>query len=299
MLSILIPVYNYDVRSFVLELTRQAMATGVSWEIRCYDDGSAGNFRNANRELEQLEGVIYRELPENIGRSAIRNLLARDAAYPYLLFLDCDSFPEYPDFVGRYTTALQPGTLLYGGRSYSPEAPGDPAFQLRWKYGSAREVFRVEQRTALPWQCFQTNNFVVPKSVFLEHPLNETLQGYGHEDTLFGLELMQHNIPVVHLDNPLRHLGLEPAAVFLEKTREGVANLVRLMGTGTDTGSIRLAHTYRTIRKCGLAPIFRHWYCIRKDHLRKNLLSAAPSLRAFDLYKLGELCVMAHQRKGR
>lgn len=299
MVSILIPIYNYDVRAFVLELERQARAAGITHEIRCYDDGSSGHFRNANRELEQLDAVIYKELPANIGRSAIRNLLAREAAYPYLLFLDCDSFPEYPDFIQRYSIALQPDVVLYGGRSYAPEAPENKALLLRWKYGMEREVVAPQQRTAHPWRAFQTNNFVVPKSIYLDHPLNEDLKGYGHEDTLFGLELERHHVPIVHLDNPLRHLGLETASNFLDKTLQGVGNLLFLLQTGTEPHAIKLARMYQKIRRCGLAPAVRFCYRMRAAGIRKNLLSERPSLRNFDWFKLGEMLNIAHQRSGR
>lgn len=299
MLSILIPVYNYDIRPFVLELVRQSRNAGIEFEIRCYDDGSACAFQNLNRELEQMDGVIYKELPNNIGRSAIRNLLARDAAFPFLLFLDCDSFPEYNDFISRYIQSLQPGTLLYGGRTYQSAQPEKKEQYLRWKYGVNREVFSVQQRVHHPYHSFQTNNFVVPKSIFLECPLNETLQGYGHEDTQFGLDLMHHQIPIHHLDNPLRHLGLETTTEFLRKTLEGVKNLEYLISQGSDVSTIKLARIYLRIRKAGLAPLFRFFYAARKKQILRNLNSDEPSLRSFDLFKLGELLSAAHQRKRR
>lgn len=290
MLSILIPVYNYDVRPFVIELARQLRDAHTEAEIRCYDDGSLSVFHNLNRELEQMDQVVYKELPCNIGRSAIRNLLAREAKYPYLLFLDCDSFPEYPDFIKRYLAEIKPSVLLYGGRTYENHPPENTAYYLRWKYGSAREVFSVSARQEKPYHSFQTNNFVVPKDLFLKVGLNETLKGYGHEDTQFGQTLMQQQIPIVHLDNPLRHLGLETAQVFLDKTLEGVKNLQLLMSQKADVGTVRLALVYLRLRRNGLIPLFRLIYTIRKKHILKNLLGNNPSLRSFDLYKLGELC---------
>ncbi len=296
MLSILIPVYNYDIRPFVIELVKQLEACGAEAEVRCYDDGSSGQFQNLNRELQQLERVIYKELPYNIGRSAIRNMLAREAAFPYLLFLDCDSFPEYPDFVNRYITQLQPDVLLYGGRTYEPQAPEKPEFLLRWKYGSAREVFSVAHRIEKPYHSFQTNNFVVPAKIFLMYGLNEDLRGYGHEDTQFGQVLMHQQIPVIHIDNPLRHLGLETADVFLEKTLEGVKNLDFLIKNGAEVSTVRLARFYLRLRRWGMVPAFRLYYALRKNSIRKNLLGTNPSLRSFDLYKLGELCRAGHKK---
>jgi glycosyltransferase involved in cell wall biosynthesis len=289
MLSILIPVYNYDVRAFVTELHRQSTAAGINFEIRCYDDGSSGNYKEINRELEQMRGVEYREIPSNLGRSAIRNLLARDAAFEYLLFLDCDSYPENDDFIARYAAALTPGAIVYGGRTYDPMMPQDKRRMLRWKYGSAREVFPVAVRKLKPYHSFQTNNFVVPRSVFRAIGLNEGLKGYGHEDTQFGQQLMARQVPILHIDNPLRHLGLETTEEFLLKTDEGVKNLYHLITHGYNVSTIKLARAYRFIRKLGITRMVGWLLRLRGKALLKNLHSGNPGLMAFDLYKLMKL----------
>jgi glycosyltransferase involved in cell wall biosynthesis len=296
MLSILIPVYNYDIREFVTELHKQATLCGIPFEIRCYDDGSKGHFQTINRELEQVENVIYRELPENIGRSAIRNMLAKEAVYDYLLFLDCDSFPEYPDFIARYVDQLNPEVLLYGGRTYEPHPPADPQRYLRWYYGSHREVFSLEYRKSKPYHSFQTNNFVIPRKIFRSIGLNERLKGYGHEDTQFGQQLMARKIRILHIDNPLRHIGLETAAEFLQKTNEGIANLHFLIMQGYNVNMIRLARVYRFLKNWGLAPIFVWLIGFREKALMKKLYSPQPSLWAFDLYKLLKLIRMRSYR---
>lgn len=289
MLSILIPIYNFCVREFVIELHRQAMQCKVIFEIRCYDDGSESRYCSMNRELEQLEHVIYKEIPENIGRSAIRNLLATEAAFPYLLFADCDSYPEYSDFIKRYINKLEPGTIIYGGRSYESKPPDDIKKYFRWFYGINREVFSTEHRSIHPYHSFQTNNFAIPADIFLSIRLNEQLIGYGHEDTLLGVELRNRNIPIIHIDNPLRHLCLEDHDEFLEKSRQGIKNLAFLLHQGTDVGIIRLARAYRHLRKRGLQSLFLWWFRGNKNRLLKKICSPRPSLRAFDLYKLGEL----------
>lgn len=289
MLSVLIPVYNYDVRDFVTELHRQALQCRIDFEIRCYDDASESHFREANRELEQLDHVVYEELPHNYGRSAIRNLLARDAVYPYLLFLDCDSYPEHDDFISRYVAELKPGILIYGGRTYDTGPPSNLKYLLHWKYGSAREVIPVDIRKAKPYHSFQTNNFVVPKDVFKAIGLNEGLKGYGHEDTQFGQQLMARSISIYHIDNPLRHLGLETCNEFIRKTDEGIINLHYLIHHGYDVSTIKLARYYRLLKKTGMAGI-TGWilHLIKKD-LLKNLCSNHPGLLRFDLYKLCKL----------
>ena len=50
------------------------------------------------------------------------------------------------------------------------------------------------------------------------------VKGYGHEDTLFAMELKRHGFAVTHIDNPLEHIGIEPVEEFLRKSANGVTN---------------------------------------------------------------------------
>ncbi|MEJ7665840.1 MAG: hypothetical protein WKG07_43150 [Hymenobacter sp.] len=89
--------------------------------------------------------------------------------------------------------------------------------------------------------------------MLVKFPLDERLSGYGHEDTRFGLELARAGVVVRHLDNPVLHDGLEPAAGFLDKSHQAVRNLAQVLrtdGLGADT---RLARTAGRLRRAGLA----------------------------------------------
>src|ERR1044071_5613337 len=108
MLSILIPVYNFDVTGLAASL--QASETNIPFEIICLDDGSAPMFKAINKKIAGLENIIYEELPQNIGRSKIRNLLAERAKYEYLLFLDCDSTAVSGRFLSSYVSNVKSGT---------------------------------------------------------------------------------------------------------------------------------------------------------------------------------------------
>lgn len=288
MLSILIPVYNFDIRPLVEELHRQAEALPLAAEILCFDDCSDSARQTVNRELGHLPLVQYREYPHNLGRSRIRNELADAARGAHLLFLDCDS--EAPDsaYLKRYAECLDDKHLLYGGRAYRKEPPGDPQLLLHWLYGSRREQKPPAQRRKHPYHHFMTNNFLIPASVFQQARFDERLVGYGHEDTLFGMELRRREVPLRHLDNPLYHIGLEPASVFLEKTREGVRNLALLYrsGTGIET---RLTAVYEKLKRWGLAVAARIVLRSLRPLFLHNLLSRHPSLLLFDFYKLSLL----------
>jgi len=285
MLSILIPVYQYDVQALVRDLVRQADRLSVAWEIICLDDASDAFWRDRNRSVSELPGVQYREAGVNLGRSRVRNQLVQLANYPFVLFMDCDSGVVRADFLEIYVDALEANRVLCGGRVYRENRPEDEAFTLHWLYGREREEQSAEKRALQPHHAFMTNNFVAPREVLLRFPFEEALTQYGHEDTLFGQQLEDADIPVVHLDNPLEHLGLERSDVFLAKAEQALDNLafLRKRGTSIDT---RLTSTYDDLRSRGFAGLIRWGLSLLKPWFRRNLLSEHPDLRIFDLYRL-------------
>ncbi|MFB9862557.1 glycosyltransferase family 2 protein [Rufibacter immobilis] len=282
-ISILIPVYNQNVLGLVHTLQQEAQALAVPYEIRVYDDGSTPATRHQNQALAHLPCVHYQELPQNIGRSQIRALLAREAKYPTLLFLDNDVLPSRPDFLHSYLQSAGEAVTV-GGVAYKPKAPAGA--ELRWKYGKNREEASAAVRQKTPYQRVFLSNMLVPQTVFLEHFPQTEVSGYGHEDTLFAWRLEQRQIPVLHIDNPVWHLGLEPTGVYLLKTQQAVHNLVQLhqqyhLGTGT-----KLFKAYMRFRKWKVEALLqenRNWLF---PLLKRNLVSATPNLRAFDLYRL-------------
>jgi glycosyltransferase involved in cell wall biosynthesis len=286
MLSILIPIYNFDVSILVGRLCEQGRQSGFDFEVVCMDDGSEEAFRMLNRVVRRHPEVNYQELPQNVGRSRIRNLLAAAARFEYLLIMDCDSEMPDSDYLRRYLEALQPGSLLYGGRSYKEKPPTDPALRLRWAYGLQREQQAATKRRQAPYHSFMTNNFLIPRAILLQIGFDESLKGYGHEDTLFGFELKKRNIPIIHLDNPLHHIGLEPAEVFLDKTREGIRNLYYLEQRKDIRIETRLLRLYRRLEKSFLPSLILPILALIEPLLIKNLKGRRPSMKLFDLLKL-------------
>jgi len=143
MLSILIPVFNYDMRPIVEDLYHQAKDQSIAFEIICLDDGSSLKFKKLNKHIGFSERIIYRELKENQGRAKIRNTLAKAAKYPWLLFLDCDTGIPDGNFVKNYLLAIDSADVIVGGRIYSPEPPEDLAYYFHWKYGSQILVLHI------------------------------------------------------------------------------------------------------------------------------------------------------------
>lgn len=289
MLSILIPIYNFDCRALVYDLHQQASACGIVFEIVCIDDHSEERFRLMHREFSRFPNIRYSELEQNTGRSMIRNTLARSAAYEWLLFMDCDSQTETSNYIRNYLEAAKEHEVVFGGRSYSEYPPEEPARYFRWKYGSAREVVPYTRRQVHPYRTFMTNNFLIRKDIFLRINMDESIKGYGHEDTLFAQELKAANIAIGHIDNPLRHIGLETADVFLQQTQNGVMNLLLLIRKGKIDKDNKLFSAFGLLKTLRLKNIFLRYFLKRKSSWEKQLLGKEPSLRKFDLYKLGLL----------
>ena len=122
MLSILIPTYNYNVLPLVNELHEQCLESNIIFEILVYDDGSNGPINAINHTINNLQNCIFKELPNNIGRSAIRNLLAENAQYDILLFVDAGTFPKGKNFIGNYIL-IENEKVIFGGMTHLKNAP--------------------------------------------------------------------------------------------------------------------------------------------------------------------------------
>lgn len=284
MISILIPIFNFNVHDLVHELRAQLLESAVPFEIICMDDHS--NISFDHELLEQLSGIKYIALTQNIGRAAIRNKLAKYASYDHLLFLDCDGTIE-KDFITTYLEAIKssPDAVICGGRNYSEIKP-DKKRLLHWTIGKQREEISANLRKKAPYQSFMTNNFVVPKSTLIEIGFNESIKDYGHEDSLFGFKLQSCGIEIHHIDNPAQHIDLEPAQTILNKTNKAVQNLWYLSKDFPMLYNIKLLRIFEKIRRFKLTFLITLADLIFSKGLIKNLLSNKPSLYVFDLYKL-------------
>jgi len=290
-LTVCIPIYNHDVRPLIFKLKEQADQLGAEYEILLIDDCSTNGCQTLNKEVEAVPNVRYIELPENIGRSAIRNLLAHEATFRYLVFMDCDAQVVTPDYLRNYLIYCSPGIVCYGGKRNLPSCP-DPRCYLRWLYSAQREVVPAKLRSLNPNRSFISFNFLIDKELFGKVSFDETLKTYGHEDTLFGLMLEDQGIEVQHIDNPLLYSGYDRTEDFIRKTEEGIKNLVALQKTPYSarlTASIRLLRTAQRLRSLHLTGLFAILFRLFRKPILANLNSDHPSLRLFDVYKLGIL----------
>jgi glycosyltransferase involved in cell wall biosynthesis len=301
MLSILIPVYNFNIVSLVSELHKQAMEASITFEIIVLDDCSSSLLRDQNKDVEKLSGVRFCELDKNIGRSRIRNRLAEMAIYNALLFMDCDSEVPSENYIKNYLPFCGKEIVVCGGRIYKNEPPEEPEYLLRWLYGIKKEQIPNIIRNLNPYRSFMTNNFLITKNICLQIQFDESIIQYGHEDTLFGLELKKRGIPVEHINNPLYHIGLEISREFIRKTSEAIENLLTLLHDekirSNDIKDIRLLKAYKFIRKFNLIGIYLFFYSFISDAVMRNLLGSNPGIISFELYKLSLISKMIKRRK--
>lgn len=295
MLSILVPVYNFDVRNLISTLSIQCIQESIKFEIVVIDDASDEEWKCKNKSITSIRGVRYIEEKINLGRSKIRNKLAELSTYDSLIFLDSDSAITNSDFIKNYLPFINQEHVVYGGRGYFNSNVATRE-KLHWLYGIKREQASAEIRKIEPNRSFKTNNFLISKKIFNKIKFNEDITGYGHEDTLFGYELLKKNITIKHIDNPVIHIGLESSEEFLRKTREGIKNLKRIMKiNGNEKRLVRditiLAY-YKKLKKLGLEKPIQILYKRYEHVLRRNLLSKKPNLMVFDFYKLGYLCTI-------
>ncbi|MDY0016002.1 MAG: glycosyltransferase family 2 protein [Bacteroidales bacterium] len=299
MLSILIPIYNYNAVALVRSLHAQAVKLAIDFEILLLDDASDNTqSREENAVLKELSHTVLYELPTKAGRSIARNFLAGHAQYDYLLFLDCDSEPLDEEFIKRYIPYCNGDSVVVcGGTAYKQMLPPRNSY-LRWVYGTRAETTSAQERNKRPNSRFSTFNFLIAKKLFWSIRFNELLKNYGHEDTLFGLELRKRNCVIQHIDNPLYHTGIDTNDVYLEKTKQGVKNLKILLENYPDhdllVNDIRLLRVYTKIEKLNLTPVFYVVYLGFKKIILLNLNSRFPSLFLFNLYKLNYLCYLKY-----
>lgn len=286
-LSICIPVYNQEVGTLVNALQKEIHAYAIDAEIILIDDASEDHYKNTNALLSVDQNIF---LPNNIGRSAIRNLFLNYAHGDFLLFLDCDSqvvrgdfLKNYLDFLSKNPTAL----VVNGGRVISNKVP-EKKYRLRWKYAIKRESIPIIEKTKNPYSAFQCNNFLVSKKLFSEILFNESCKGYGYEDVVFALELKMKKIEIQYIDNPILNNDWITNEAYLDKIKESSDNLSILFQQFSQIISkeLKIIQFYLYLKAIKLERLFLFLFFIGQKTLYWLILKSF-SLTALDIYKLG------------
>ena len=292
MISVCIPIYNFNVTNLVEGLLHQIKKLESKVEIILIDDASKVKYREINSKFKNK--CKYVQLEKNIGRSRIRNLFLYYVNYEYLLFLDCDGRIIQSDFLSKYTRCIKkyPNSVIYGGRVY-PEKQTNNKEKLAWRYGVKTESKPASIRKKYPRKYFMTNNFIVPRKVFNKVRFDEEILQYGYEDTLFGFELKKIQISINHIDNPVLNNHLEENLTYLRKEEKAIQNLVYILRNTTNKmdliNEIKLLKTYFYFKKIEI--LIRLIFWLTKKPIRLMVKNSIISLHLFNFYKLGYLSV--------
>ena len=112
MISILIPSYNYNTLPLVKELHEQAILENLEFEIIVQDDASPTNENiQINAEINTIPNCRFERNETTLGRGQNRNSLVSKAKYHWLLFLDCDTFPQHKNFIKKYVESVKTDTV--------------------------------------------------------------------------------------------------------------------------------------------------------------------------------------------
>jgi glycosyltransferase involved in cell wall biosynthesis len=303
-ISLLIPVFDYDIIALVHSMKSAFGKVPEFSEILIGDDGSSPEYKEKYKLLED-DNVRVISSEKNIGRAAIRNRLALEAKGDFLLYIDADAM--LPGTAEAYISKWLPMMSLYsvinGGSLYHDSAPEDPDKLLRWKYGKGREQRKAAERNKHPHAGFSTFNVLIAKSIFSKIRFNEELKQYGHEDTLLGYQLKKAGIDILHIDNGLMNEGLESNRDFLNKTKLGIENLSKLYDKVTDkkafSETVRILRIYNKLSFFSLQRILAGIFIRYRDRMEIRLDSSNISLRLFGFYKICMFCTYReiHRRK--
>lgn len=290
MLSILIPTFNYDVTALVTEVHKQSIASKIEFEILVYDDASTDlESVKCNASINNLKNTSYTILELNIGRSAIRNKLAKNAQYDWLLFLDADVMPSSSDFIENYIKLKNSKhEAVFGGFIYSKKNENYSS-NLRWAYGKKYEQVDAKKRNKTPYHITVSANVLIKRSVFQSLELEE-INRYGM-DNLFGAKLRAKNCSIIHIQNPVFHCGLEDNETYLKKTNEGIDTLVYFFKKGKlKSSDNKLLALYLRLKAMKINQLISILGSVLNPIIKVNLLGSKPNTSLFQMYKLFCIC---------
>lgn len=190
--SLLLPVRNEAGRiEDVVRSVFSDLGGNPRWEICFADDFSDDGTYERLRALAARFPFRLIRPSGNLGRGAIRNLLAEEASAPVLVFLDGDC-KVMPGFFQAWED-LDPDIAYMGKVSYDRfPASGFSRFLAR---GSG--IAKLRRKERIPAAYFISQNFRLSKAVFQKAGGFRTdLLGWGGEDVDLGYKLNGLGVPL-------------------------------------------------------------------------------------------------------
>ena len=295
MLSILIPIYNYNVFPLVVALHQQCTNCEIAFEILCQDDASNSSLNALNEKVNELSNCSFVSLKENLAHRVNRNSLASQAQFEYLLFIDGDSIIIHDNFIKRYIGNLQNFDVVYGGRLHPEKCPSINQ-KLRWKYGKFIEDKSAANRKKKTYQSLLFNNTVIKKALFNQVKFDTNSKKYGHDDTQISYQLSLLKVKVNHIENPVEHADIDNNLVYLNKTKASLENLISLYEEEKiDIEFVRLIQLYHFLKRTKSTFIISKIHSVFESFFIKNLTGNYPHLFIYNWFRVGYLCSLQHK----
>ena len=273
----------------MLALTQQLKTLSLPIELLIYDDASNHKKIITNlRALTTNDNVTLIENQINVGRHQARLNLAHQAQYDWLLFLDADVMLCGLDFIQKYISKIeaQEADVIFGGIRYAHNQPEQP-YKLHWIYGKHREERLLQQRMENPVLSLVSANIAIKKSFFLIMSTMQSMPVYGRDELLLNTLIRKHHAKVCHINNPIEHLGLEKATVFLSKQLMAVKALSWQYINTQDIDKDRaLVSFYIKLKAFRIHKLYARMLKPFLRLFKANLLGKFPNLRLLDAYKL-------------
>jgi glycosyltransferase involved in cell wall biosynthesis len=229
-ISVLTPFMRHDPSALLRALDRDDAKQGT--EIVVLDDGTQEDAL-ADRVRGTVESLAtparFVRSTVNEGRARARNRLAANARGRYLLFLDSDMLPDAPTFLARYHELVRDVAppVAFGG--FSVRQCRERRDTALHKYlTSSSDCIPPAERSKRPEKYVFTSNLLVRRDVFERFAFDEKFEGWGWEDVEWAMRVSRAH-PILHVENPATHLGLETVDRLIAKYRESAKNFEQVL----------------------------------------------------------------------
>ena len=235
--SVLIPFLRDDPLPLLDALDTEASALSGAVELVLMDDGTGDVALTQALEARiatMAMPVQLITLGANEGRSRGRNRLAAAARAGHLLFLDSDMRPDTPRFLGVWADLVRDRdpAVAFGGFSLL-QAPTDARFAVHRAMAAKSECLPCEVRALTPEKYVYTSNLLVRRDVFDTEAFDAAFTGWGWEDVEWAMRVSRR-YPVIHVDNPATHMGLDTVQALAGKYEQSAPNFARVIAKHPD-----------------------------------------------------------------
>ncbi len=143
----------------------------------------------------------------------------------------------------------------------------------------------VDKSNERPYKNFHSGNFMAERQVVLDNPFREDIRTYGYEDTLFGKQLSDRHISILHIENALLFVRFESNARFLEKTSEAMLTLYTYRHELE--GYSALLHLVDRLKRYHLLWITVWINRLISTAVRRRLVGDKPSVFLYNVFRVG------------